>query len=240
MVDPLRPLDELVVTLEEVSESAEPNPALQVAAVYEDEDLVVYEKPPEMPVHPSLRHLNDTLANAFAAQYPPPAVFRPINRLDRNTSGLCVVAKHALAAKKLGETLEKTYFGVAEGAFADSQGLIDAPIARADDSIIMRIVAEGGQPSQTEYRVLRQALTHTLVEFHLRTGRTHQIRVHCAHMGHPLAGDDLYGGSMGLIQRHALHCGEVRFIHPVSGREISLQSPIPADIQAVFSENPAE
>lgn len=229
--------DRLEVRLMTAEQEFEPNPALQVPVVYEDSDVAVFSKPAGMPVHPSHRHRDDTLANAYTARVGASAGFHPVNRLDRDTSGLCVVAKHPLAAARLAGRVDKVYYAVAQGLVDPPDGTLDFPIARAGESIILREVRPDGKPSVTHYRTLEQGNGHTLLEIRLETGRTHQIRVHFAHIGHPLAGDDLYGGSLALISRQALHCGRVRFEHPVTGERIRLEDPLPLEFRRVLDSS---
>lgn len=211
---------------------AEPNPAINAPAVYEDEDVIVFDKPPFLPVHPSVRHRGDTLANLYAALYPDSA-FRPINRLDKNTSGLCVCAKNRLSASMLGERVFKTYFAIADGEIT-AGGVIDLPIARVSDSIIKREVRADGKPSITLYEPVCLKNGRTLLRITLKTGRTHQIRVHFAHMGYPLCGDELYGGDCSAIDRQALHCGAVELLSPISNERVSLKSGIPEDMRRLM------
>lgn len=201
-------------------------------AVYEDEYFVVYDKPPLMPVHPSIKHQGDTLGNYFSAMHPT-LTFRPVNRLDRDTSGLCCIAKDAYSAKKLQHSIEKTYVAVVCGEMVQS-GTVDAPIARERESIIKRCVRDDGQRAVTHYLPIKSKDGYTLLKIHLETGRTHQIRVHMAHMGFPLAGDDMYGGDCRDIERQALHCSELRIIHPISGEEICVTAPLPDDISKLI------
>ena len=230
-IDPVRSGDELCVRLCDDSDSAEPNPALNAPIIYADEDVVVFDKPPYMPVHPSIRHRSDTLANLFAALYPG-LPFRPINRLDRNTSGLCVCAKNQYAASVLSGALSKVYFAVTCGT--PPGDTVDAPIGRAGDSIIMRCVTPDGQRAVTHFEPVGGNSRHPLLRVTLETGRTHQIRVHMAYIGHPLCGDEMYGGDMSEIQRHALHCGEVSFTQPVTNEIIKLTSALPADMSELI------
>ena len=229
--------DRLEVRLETAEQDFEPNAALEIPVTYEDGDVAVFSKPAGMPVHPSHRHRDDTLANAYAARYGCSAGFHPVNRLDRDTSGLCVVAKHPLAAARLSGKVDKVYFAVAEGLVSPPEGTLDFPIARVGESIILRQVSPGGKPSVTHYRTLEQGNGHTLLEIVLETGRTHQIRVHFSHIGHPLAGDDLYGGSLALISRQALHCGRVRFEHPVTGTLIQAEAPLPEEFRSLLDSS---
>lgn len=208
----------------------DPNCNISARKVYEDEDVVVYDKPVNMPVHPSAKHRYDTLGNLFAAEYPD-LTFRPINRLDRDTSGLCAVAKNAHAANLLGGNINKVYYAAVCGNIAEG-GIINAPIARERDSIVKRVVRADGQSAVTEYSVIQNCGKYTLLRVILHTGRTHQIRVHFSHIGYPLAGDDLYGGSMEDISAQALHCGELSF--ELGDRVIRVTSPIRDDIMSLF------
>lgn len=226
-VDVIHAGEVLRVMLSEESGAVPPNPELCAPAAYEDEDVVVFNKPPYMPVHPSIRHHGDTLANLFAAQYPGLA-FRPINRLDRNTSGLCVCAKNRFAASSLADSLEKVYFAVTDGA--PPGNVISAPIGREGDSIIRRCVTPEGKPAVTHFEPAGGNSRRTLLRVTLETGRTHQIRVHMAYLGFPLCGDEMYGGDMSAIERQALHCGEVSFVQPVTHEIIHVSAPIPEDM----------
>lgn len=219
--------EELRVQLSEESGAVEPNPELYAAIAYEDEDVVVFDKPPYMPVHPSIRHHDDTLANLFAARYPGLA-FRPINRLDRNTSGLCVCAKNRFAASALADSLQKAYFAITDGT--PPGDTVNAPIGREGDSIIRRCVTPDGKPAVTHFRPVGGNSRRTLLRVTLETGRTHQIRVHMAYLGFPLCGDEMYGGDMSAIERQALHCGEVSFTQPVTHEIIRVSAPLPEDM----------
>ena len=172
-----------------------PQPDIPVKAVYEDAFAVVLEKPPHLAVHPTLNYPGGTLANgyaAWAAQRGESPVFRPVNRIDKDTSGLVLAAKHAYAAPLLAQNVEKLYYAIVEGELPLGPGVIDAPIGRRGDSIIGRCVTPEGKPSRTEYTILKAENGLSLAACVPVTGRTHQIRVHFASIGHPLAGDDLY------------------------------------------------
>ncbi|MBD5128396.1 MAG: RluA family pseudouridine synthase [Ruminococcaceae bacterium] len=221
-----------VVMDDSANENVESNPDIRAAAVYEDDDVIVFDKPPFLPVHPSIRHRTDTLANLYAAMFPD-AAFRPINRLDRNTSGLCVCAKNRRAASLLIKSVSKTYFAVIDGIIEGS-GVIDLPIGREGDSIIKRTVREDGQSAVTRYKAVLHKNGRTLLEIVLETGRTHQIRVHFAHIGYPLCGDDMYGGDCSAIGRQALHCGRAEFAQPVTGERVKLESALPEDIRSLI------
>lgn len=209
-----------------------PNSDIKAAVAFEDDDVIVFDKPPFLPVHPSVKHSTDTLANLFAAMFPD-TVFRSVNRLDRNTSGLCVCAKNRLAVPKLAKSISKTYFAVVDGIIEGS-GEIDLPIGRMGDSIIKRTVRQDGQSAVTCYKAVRHKNGRTLLEITLKTGRTHQIRVHFAHIGYPLCGDDMYGGDCSAIGRQALHCGRAEFSQPMTGERISLESELPKDIRSLI------
>ena len=235
-VDILNSGDVVQITLDD-EKTLVPNPELDVEAVYEDDDIVVFNKPANMATHPSIYHYRDTLGNYFAAKYPD-CSFRAINRLDRNTSGLCLVAKNQLAAANLSFAAnnhpDKVYYAVVCGKITDS-GEIIAPIGRVGDSIIKREVSENGLFAHTVYEPIVFSDEYTYVRVILKTGRTHQIRVHFSHIGHPLAGDDLYGNNTKNIARQALHCGEISFIHPTTRKLTVVKAEPPQDMQKLIS-----
>ncbi len=231
MVDPVETGDIIDIELGEDQPKLIPNSALNVPVIYEDADLIVFDKPANMPVHPSATYYDDTLGNYFAALFEEEKVaFRPLNRLDRDTTGLCLSAKNTLAAAQVAATLEKEYFAIVEGSLKRPEGVIDQPLIRVPGSIISRRVDPEGQRAVTHYRTIRQFEDYTLVSIRLETGRTHQIRVHFAYIGHPLEGDTLYGGKTRYISRHALHCGKLTFLRPENGDAVSLVSPLPDDM----------
>lgn len=236
-IDTLKGGDEVCVRLEDKG-AVVPNPDIRAAIVFEDEDVVVFDKPHGLAVHPSIVHYSDTLGNLFAALYPESA-FRPIHRLDKDTSGLCACAKNKLAASLLSTGVEKTYYAVIDGEITRA-GEINAPIGRADGSIIKREVRSDGQTAVTLYRPMLHKNGRTLLEISLKTGRTHQIRVHFAHIGFPLCGDEMYGGDRRYIQRQALHCGKMRFTLPISGELKEFESPLPEDIARLLKSEKSE
>lgn len=210
----------------------EPNGSLDIKTAYEDENVIIFDKPSGVPVHPSLKHHDDTLGNYFAYLFPD-FTFRPVHRLDNYTSGLCLIAKDALSANILQGNFRKLYYAAVHG-ITDECGMIDAPVARQDNSIILRCVRSDGQRAVTHYKRLCYNDKYSLLEINLETGRTHQIRVHFAHIGHPLAGDELYGGECEDIKRQALHCGRIEFNQPVTGELISVKSDFPDDMKKLF------
>lgn len=227
--------EEVFAAIDEAGEALEVDFSVNARVVGENEDFVVFDKGTGVPVHPSLHHRTGTLGNYFAALYPE-RTFRPVYRLDNNTSGLCLAAKNAAAALTLAKTAEKRYYAAVSGEITES-GEINLPIARAEDSIILREVRSDGAPAVTLYKPILVKNGRTLLEITLKTGRTHQIRVHFAHIGFPLLGDELYGGDCREISRHALHCGKLRFAVPFSGETAEFKSPLPADIAALFGFN---
>lgn len=210
---------------------------LQIA--YEDDFAMVLEKPAGMAVHPTLNYKDGTLANAYMGllqQRSEQGVFRPVNRLDKNTSGLVLCAKNAFAASHLASSVQKVYVAILQGHLSPESGEIDAPIARAQDSIILRCVVQNGKQSCTQYATKQQTEAFSLVQAVPLTGRTHQLRVHFAHLGCPLAGDDLYGGSTTAINRHALHCAMLQFCHPITHETIAINSDLPADMATLMQD----
>lgn len=227
--------EEVFAAIDEAGEALEADFSVNARVVGENEDFAVFDKGAGVPVHPSLHHRTGTLGNYFAALYPE-RTFRPVYRLDNNTSGLCLAAKNAAAAQTLAKTAEKRYYAAVSGEITES-GEINLPIARAEDSIILREVRSDGAPAVTLYKPILVKNGRTLLEITLKTGRTHQIRVHFAHIGFPLLGDELYGGDCGEISRHALHCGKLRFAVPFSDETAEFKSPLPADIATLFGLN---
>ncbi len=242
-IDPVRAGS--VITLRLPEDQRRPAPVeLPLQVVYEDGDLLIVNKTPFLPVHPVHGHLDDTLANAVAAYLGPKGeacAFRPIYRLDRDTSGLLVAAKHSYAASRLAKGIGKSYYAVIQGEL-EGNGKIDAPIRRREGFGIQREVGEGGVPAVTHWEALGSGRGHTLLRVKLETGRTHQIRVHFSSLHMPLAGDDMYGGARQWIFRQALHCGEVRFQHPVTNAPVALRCPFPQDFLQLldFCDIPAE
>lgn len=212
---------------------------IAVPVVYEDADATVLDKPAGMATHPTLNHPGGTLANVYAGDARRrglDAVFRPVNRLDKNTSGLVLAAKTRYAAPLLADSVQKEYIAVCGGCVEPDSGLIEAPIARAEGTIIGRTVRADGAPSTTCFEVLARRQECTVLRVVTLTGRTHQIRVHLAHIGHPLLGDTLYGGDDARIARQALHCARMSFARISDGQTVTVDSQLPADMAALCDD----
>jgi 23S rRNA pseudouridine1911/1915/1917 synthase len=217
---------DIIVLRREDEKLPEPNYELEAAVLFENERVIVFDKPSGMPVHESARHRGDTLANVFAARCGGLS-FRSVNRLDRDACGCVICAKDAHSAMILQKSYQKRYVAVCRGIFAEKSGSVNAPIARERESIITRCVRADGQPAVTDYRVLEEFgdkfSFFSLVEFNLHTGRTHQIRVHMSHIGHPIAGDGLYGGECAEYPTLCLCCAEAEFELP-GGERVKCRS----------------
>ena len=216
--------------------------SMPLSILYEDEDILVINKPADMPVHPSIGNYTNTLANGVAAyldakdEHSP---FRCINRLDRDTSGALILAKNAFSAAVLStqmrnRQIRRTYLAVVEG-ITPPNGTISAPISRVDDSVIERHVDFlRGEPAVTHYERLEVKNEHSLLEIHLETGRTHQIRVHMGYIGHPLPADYLYHPVYDCFKRQPLHSLQLEFRHPVTDKSMCLLAPVPEDMCNTF------
>lgn len=241
-IDRLQPGDRLTLRLRETAPSETITPSeLALNIVYEDEDLLILDKPAGMAVHPSHGNREGTVANALAWLYQErgePFVFRAIGRLDKNTSGLLALAKNQLSACLLtaqakAGLLRRRYLAVCTGKIPE-RGIIDAPIARAENSVLRREVSPSGDGAVTHYKRLQYENGFSLAEITLETGRTHQIRVHFAHIGHPLPGDFLYNPDFSQLSRHALHAAFLDLRQPVTGVPLHFASPLPPDLAAFF------
>lgn len=230
----------------EASDGVQPQPEIPVQVVYEDSFAIVLDKPAGLAVHPTLNYPCGTLANGYAAMMAARGespVFRPVNRIDKDTSGLVLAAKNMYAAAMLAEQAQKLYLAVAEGELPLGPGVIDAPIGRRGDSIIGRCVTPEGKPSRTEYTVTQAGDGLSVAACRPITGRTHQIRVHFSSVGHPLAGDDLYGGHRNRIGRQALHCAQLDFETPAGRSEgdcFLFAAPSATEPRRVLAKLPAD
>ena len=218
---------------------------IAIDVIYEDADMLVVNKPPGMTVHPSPGHTTSTLVNAILAHCNDLSgiggVLRPgiVHRLDRDTSGVIVVAKNdaahtALATQLKDRTVEKTYVALVEGTPKPADGVIDAPIARDPRNRQRMAIVDRGRASVTAYTVIDRFDGMSLLEARPKTGRTHQIRVHLAAIGHPIIGDRVYGKPSQLVGRQFLHARRITFAHPRTGDRVEYEAPLAADLEAAL------
>jgi 23S rRNA pseudouridine1911/1915/1917 synthase len=227
----------------------EPDPTVDVVVRHADDDVIVVAKPADLVVHPGAGHAGGTLVNGLLARYPEIAQvgdrMRPgiVHRLDRDTSGLLVVARSPRAYDALVDAMsahgvERRYAALVWGRLASPRGLIDAPIGRSDARRTRMAVREGGKAARTEYevRAVYDDPVCSLIECRLETGRTHQIRVHLAAIGHPVVGDGTYGGARDqlAVDRPFLHAAVLAFAHPITGTSLRFEEPLPPELQAVL------
>lgn len=238
----VKPFDVITVYLDYDENNSNVMPTkMKLDILYEDEWFLVINKPAGIAIHPSLLHYSDSLSNGIKYYFDfinLKKKIRPINRLDTNTSGLCVFAKceyiQECFIKQMAEkSFKKEYLCFVDGIFDKKFGTINLPIARKSGSIIERCVDENGQMAITNYKVIDEFKNYSLVKCSLATGRTHQIRVHMSYIGHPLLGDTLYGNSSSLIARQALHSYMMKFIHPVSKKNIKFTCKLPEDMNSL-------
>lgn len=248
MKTPLKEGDKLTVILEEQKPSEHIPPVnLPLDIIYEDEDMLVLNKPADMPIHPSMDNYENTLGNAVAYYYKDqmPFVYRCINRLDRDTSGLTIIAKNQISAGILSQMvsnrqIKREYLALASSTTLPKEGIIDAPIARKEASVIERTVDfERGEKAVTHYKCLARNINRglSLLLLHLETGRTHQIRVHMKCQNAPLIGDYLYNPDMTYIGRQALHSYRLTFLHPITKEPMQFIAPVPEDMQNAFAQD---
>lgn len=247
--------DRLTLCVKELESSKKIPPVdLPLSIIYEDEDILIVNKPANMPIHPSMNNYENTLGNAVAYYYMKkgePFLYRCINRLDRDTTGLTILAKHYLSCGILYDEMEsreikRTYYAIVENRTVFDApyahrllqtGTIDLPLGRRPDSAIERMVdIKNGDKAITHYRVLATNDGLSLLELQLDTGRTHQIRVHMQAIGHPLIGDFLYNPKDTHMKRQALHAGKLSFRHPITKEILSFTAPVPRDMQVFFPD----
>lgn len=257
----LQPLDTLTVCMEERESSQKIIPVeLPLDIIYEDEDILVVNKPADMPIHPSMGNYENTLANAVAWYYHRqniPFVFRCINRLDRNTSGLTIIAKHMVSANILSQMvarreIHREYLAIVNDKYLPDMGIVHAPIGRKEGSAIERTIDFiNGDRAITQYQVLGRENGYALISLKLKTGRTHQIRVHMKYLKCPLVGDSLYNTKEAsylaalsdeskdtrLLKRQALHSAKLEFIHPITKKPLCFTQKLPDDMTNFLIQN---
>ncbi len=231
--------DRIDVTLPSVSTDVQPED-IPLHIVFEDIHIMVINKPAGIVVHPTRNYQSGTLANGYVhlmqSRGEAHPVFRPVMRLDKNTSGLLLVAKNGYAGAAFAKGIQKTYVAIVHGELAEDEGEINLPIGYAENSFIKQSVSSpNGKEAQTIYQVLARKKGYSFVKVFPKTGRTHQIRVHFSAIGHPLLADDFYGGKTDLFHRHALHCETVQFLHCVDGTQMQLTAKLPPDMREIAS-----
>ena len=229
---------------EEDNSNIVPTP-ISLSIIYEDDCYLIIDKPAGLPIHPSAYHYEDSLSNGVRYYFDKIGLkkkIRPINRLDKDTSGLVVFAKNEYVQECLVKQMKskefvKKYIAIVDGNLSSKEGIINAPIARKNNSIIERCICDDGESAITHYKVLSSNKENNFdaVECTLETGRTHQIRVHFSHIGHPLLGDTLYGKASSLIDRQALHSYYISFIHPIEKIKKVYESKLPNDMKSVVN-----
>ena len=233
------------LSYKETSDNIVANSEIKFDILYEDDWMLIVNKPAGIPVHPSLNHYSNSLSNGVKYYFNTINLdkkIRPVNRLDKDTSGIVIFAKCEYIQESLSRQMQKDlfykeYIAIVNGCIT-GEGIINEPIARKDSSIIERCVSPTGEHAVTRYSVLKNIVIDdnqfSVVKCVLETGRTHQIRVHMAYIGHSLIGDTLYGVKSNLIDRQALHAHIVSFIHPVTGEKIEIVCPIPDDMKKII------
>ena len=234
---------EVIENFEEDSSNILSNSNIDFKILFEDEFLLIVDKPAGIPVHPSILHYEDSLSNGVKYYFEKIGLkkkIRPVNRLDKDTSGIVIFAKNEYIQECLVKQMKlnifkKTYISILDGILEKDSGTINAPISRKNNSIIEREISDTGEIAISHYKVLKRLNSMTVVQYTLETGRTHQLRIHSKYIGHPIVGDSLYGNESNLISRQALHATEIEFIHPITKRELVINSPCPDDIQLLIS-----
>ena len=240
---PIHPNDtiQILLDLEEDNSNIIPS-KMDLNIIFEDDALLILNKPAGFPIHPSTLHYEDSISNGVKYYFDTINLhkkIRPVNRLDKDTSGIVIFAKNeyiqeCLSKQMKTNTFIKEYIAICEGEFQENSGTINAPIARKPNSIIERCVDNLGDTAITHYDVIKRNSNSSIIHIILETGRTHQIRVHMAYIGHPIIGDTLYGHPSSLINRQALHSYKVTFIHPISNKKIQLIAPLYDDMKKII------
>lgn len=241
----IHPNDVLIIKENFIEDSSGivPNSNIFLSILFEDDYLLIVDKPAGISVHPSILHYEDSLSNGVKFYYQQIGLnkkIRPVNRLDKDTSGIVIFAKNEYVQECLirqmnTNVFEKKYIAVLDGIVKKDFGSICAPIARKENSIIERCISEDGEISISHFKVLDKFTNMSVVEYSLETGRTHQLRVHSNFIGHPIVGDSLYGKSCKLINRQALHAYYVSFVHPISKQQLVIKSNLPDDIKNLIN-----
>ena len=232
---------EVYIDFKEDNSNIIPN-KMDLKIIYEDDYLLVIDKPPKTAIHPSCRHYSTSLSNGVKFYFDTIGLkkkIRPVNRLDKDTSGIVIFSKNEYIQECLIKQMKdnrfiKEYLAFLEGCLEANSGMINAPILRKENSIIERCISSDGAPAITYYDVLDKNKNFSFVHFTLKTGRTHQIRVHCRHIGHSIIGDTLYGKSSNLINRQALHSWKISFVHPITNKKLEIKSNLPKDMMALI------
>ena len=231
------------IDFNESSENIVPK-RIDFTIIYEDDYILAIDKPSNMAVHPSILHYENSLSNGVKYYFESIGLhrkIRPVNRLDKDTTGIVIFAKNeyiqeCLVKQMINKSFYKEYITILEGFLSISKGIINAPITRKPGSIIERCIDKNGAHAISHYELIDSKNDLSLVKFVLETGRTHQIRLHSKHIGHPIIGDTLYGNESKLISRQALHCHKVSFTHPITKNELEIISPIPEDMKEIFTK----
>lgn len=239
---PLKTGDRISLVFPEIIEAEISGEAMELDIAFEDEYIIVVNKSAGIPVHPCRNYQSGTLANGLMNRFKEAnerATIHPVTRLDKDTSGLTLFAKHPhiqhlLNLEEYKDQFIKEYFAFIGSEIEPANGLIDLPIDRLEEGKVRRGIVASGAQSLTEYKTVKRFDGYSAVEIVLHTGRTHQIRVHFSHLGHPLLGDDLYGGDCSLISRQALHAKKLTFLHPITEKEIVIVSELPADMALLW------
>ena len=229
------------MNFEETSDNIVPT-EMNLEIVFEDEYFLIINKPANIPVHPSCNHYENSLSNGVKYYFDSINLkrkIRPINRLDKDTSGLVIFAKNeyiqeALIKQMKSNVFKKEYIAILEGTLSQTSGTINAPIARKSGSIMEREISENGEVAISHFELIKNFEDYSIVKYTLETGRTHQLRVHSKHIGHPILGDTLYGSQSDLINRQALHAYKINFVHPITKQDMKLEINLPEDMKKLI------